>query len=59
MLRRVALVGMYHLQHIGEKNRQARKDSNKIAPQFCHPDEGGGTFLQNVGISKSHTEQLI
>jgi hypothetical protein len=22
---------------------------------FCHPDEGGATFLRNVGSYKSHT----
>jgi hypothetical protein len=22
---------------------------------FCHPDEGGAKFLQNVGSNKSHT----
>jgi hypothetical protein len=68
MLRRVAPVGtdvskelspsFIRVTGIGELGTTLAVTSNRasVVPSSpCHPDEGGVTFLRNVGSCKSHT----
>jgi hypothetical protein len=50
--------GTYRLHHQGEKNRRARTNVIRSDLESFHPDDGGDTFLRNIGSHKSHTTPL-
>jgi hypothetical protein len=67
MLRRVALLrtnvsderssSIIRVTRIGELGRTLAVTSNRRKLRrniYCHPDDGGATFLQNVGSYKNH-----
>jgi hypothetical protein len=69
-LHRVALVrtdvsencsaSIIRVTRIGELGTMLVVTSNrrKLQKILCHPDDGGATFLRNVGSYKSHTRNI-
>jgi hypothetical protein len=59
MLCRVALVRIYVSEERSASfirvTRIGKLGRTLAVTDSCHPDEGGATFLRNVGCYKSHT----
>jgi hypothetical protein len=54
MLRRVALVRTDVSEVLSASFIRVTR-IGELGIDFCHPDEGGATFLRNVGSYESHT----
>jgi hypothetical protein len=51
---RVSRIGELGTKLAVTSNRRTLRRNTKFTDS-CHPDEGGATFLRNVGSYKSHT----